>query len=74
MKTSNKLLIGLIVAFFLIATILLGIVKYYQSSAASETSQNMEQEEVNALSFQDDVGSRAPIFFPVALLQPLQLR
>lgn len=73
MKTSNKLLLGLIIAVLLIATIFIGLAKYYHVSATSATSQNSEKETA-ALSFEEGAGTRAPIFFPVALLQPLQLQ
>lgn len=73
MKTSNKLLIGLIVTLFLMVTIFMGILKYYHENRAGQSGQTIEQE-AEELSFREDAGSRAPIFFPVALLQPLQLR
>lgn len=73
MKTSNKLLLGLIIALFLMVTIFMGVLKYYQENRAGQTGQTSEQK-VDELSFLEGAGSRAPIFFPVALLQPLQLR
>ena len=73
MKTSNKLLLGLIVALFLIVTVFMATLKYYKENQSGERELNNEQQ-TNELSFREDAGSRAPIFFPVALLQPLQLR
>jgi hypothetical protein len=35
MKTSNKLLIGLLVAIFLIVTIGIGLLKYYHSMSVN---------------------------------------
>lgn len=73
MKTSNKLLLGLIIALFLIVTIFMGVLKYYKLKQDDPFKQHQEQES-KELSFLEGAGSRAPIFFPVALLQPLQLR
>lgn len=74
MKTSNKLLLGLILAFFLIATIFMGVVKYYHVTTNNKVEQNTEKNTAELSFQQEEADSSTPIFFPVALLQPLQLR
>lgn len=75
MKTNHKLLVGLVIALFLMATVFLGVVKYYHITTANETGQTSEQEAAK-LSFQQETSSKAStLYFPMALLQPpLQLR
>ena len=75
MKTNNKLLLGLIVALFLMVTFVVGAAKYYGATAPNGRKQNSEQG-TDELSFQQETSSKVSIlYFPMALLQPpLQLR
>ena len=66
MKTSNKLLIGLILAIFLLATIFIGLVSYYQIPKDA----TLEESTSNSY-HQLDSNPAALVYFPVALLLPI---
>lgn len=63
MKTSNKLLLALIIAILLIITVFLGIIKYYQ------IPESASPEEISSNSFlQEKVTTSAVNFSPINFL------
>lgn len=63
MKTTNKLLLVLIIAILLIITIFIGMIKYYQIPESATL------EEISSNSFlQEKVNIATHIFSPVTLL------
>lgn len=75
MKTNQKLLLGLIIACMLMITFVIGVVKYYDTTATGEREPGSDQA-TDELSFREETISKAgTLYFPMALLQPpLQLR
>ncbi len=66
MKTSNKLLIGLIAFIFLLATVFIGIIKYHQ------LPEGARMENTSSKSFNDlDSKTAYLLYFPRTLLLPL---
>ena len=68
MKTSNKLLIGLVVAFFLVITLYIILAKQHLDAKATfSTSEQKEETSLNFYEQKADAGRL--LYFPIAVLQ-----
>ena len=68
MKTSNKLIIGLIFIVFLFITAFVGVLKYHQVPMPFEFK--IEHSESSSFN-QTEPNSASLVYFPVALILPL---
>ena len=66
MKTSNKLLIGLIAFIFLVATLWFGIMEYYQTPV-----DNLYEKSGSSRFDQPELENVSLVFFPSGLLIPV---
>ena len=66
MKTSKKLLIGLIAFIFLLATICIGILKYYQYPE-DPTMENSSSSSI----YEMEPNTATLVYFPITLILPI---
>lgn len=74
MKTSNKLLLGLIIALLLLATLTVGIAKYYHNTAIEENGHSQLNEPAARALSMKETKARVNTPFPVAFILLPQLQ